>query len=250
MRRSWPPGAPGPRRSWPGGACCCIPPRRSWPRRRNRRRSSGSSCGPAAGAGCPRATSGVSATACGDCANAGGRGPSAGGRWSSGGRLGGARGARRHVASAPRDLPGRVVRAARAAGPGGLTGPQPPRGSRRLLEQQCRERRPRRAQQEPRRQPERQQRFSCGEHAPPPEPARPRPRRERTGASRAGHDESAPLKESGGVTAGARPGPRGRRAPVAVFRAAAFLDGFRSFAFSVGSHNPRLALTRPLHSGG
>ena len=42
------------------------------------------------------------------------------------GRLGGARGARRHVAVAPCDLPGRVVRAARTAGPGGLTGPRPP----------------------------------------------------------------------------------------------------------------------------
>ena len=41
----------------------------------------------------------------------------------AGSRLGGARGARRHVAGAPRDLPGRVVRAARTTNPGGLTGP-------------------------------------------------------------------------------------------------------------------------------
>ena len=72
-----------------------------------------------------------------------------------------------------------------------------------------------------------------------PEPARSRPRRASVGASRAGHDESAPLKESGGVTAGARPGPRGRRAPAAVFSRGGLPDGFRSFAFSVGSHNLR-----------
>ena len=58
-----------------------------------------------------------------------------------------------------------------------------------------------------RRQSERQQRFSRVEHAPPPEPPRSRPRRARTGASRAGHDEPAPPEEGGGVTAGARPGP-------------------------------------------
>ncbi len=84
----------------------------------------------------------------------------------AGSRLGGARGARRHVAAAPRDLPGRVVR----AGPGGLTGPRPSCGSRRLLEQQRREPPAWRAPQ------------SLG-------PSRSRPRRARVGASRAGHDE-------------------------------------------------------------
>ena len=133
-------------------------------------------------------------------------------------RLGGACGARRHVAAAPRDLPGRVVRAARAAGPWGLTGPRPPCVARRLLEQQCREPPVWRAQQEHRRQPERQHRFSRFEHALEPELPRSRPRRARVGASRADHDEPAPPEESGGVTAGARPGPRGRRAPAVVCR--------------------------------
>ena len=132
-------------------------------------------------------------------------------------RLGGARGACRHVAAAPRDLPGRVVRTARAAGPGGLTGPRPSCDSRRLLEQQCREPPAWRAQQEHRRQPEQQPGFSRFEYAPQPESPRSRPRRASTGASRAGHDEPAPLVESGGVTAGVRPGPRGRRAPAARF---------------------------------
>ena len=142
----------------------------------------------------------------------------------AGSRLGGARGARRYVAAAPRDLPGRVVRTSRAAGPGGLTGPRPSCGSRRLLEQQCREPPAWRAQQEHHRQPEQQPGFSRFEHAPEPEPARSRPRRARVGASRAGHDEPAPSDESGGVTAGARPGPRGRRVPAAVsWSAAGFL---------------------------
>ena len=137
------------------------------------------------------------------------------------------------------DLPGRVVRAARAAGPGGLTGPLPSCGSRRLLEQQCREPPAWRAQQEHRRQPEQQPGFSRFEHAPEPEPARSRPRRASVGASRAGHDEPAPLVESGGVTAGARPGPRGRRAPAAVFCGGGPSDGLWLLRFFQPSHNPR-----------
>ena len=137
------------------------------------------------------------------------------------------------MAFAPCDHPGRVVRAARAAGPGGLTGRRPSCGSRRLLEQQCREPPAWRAQQEHRRQPEQQPGFSRFEHAPEPEPARSRPRRASVGASRAGHDEPAPLVESGGVTAGARPGPRGRRAPAARFCALRpFLTAPVTFAFS------------------
>ena len=66
-----------------------------------------------------------------------------------------------------------------------------------------------------------------------PEPARSRPRRASVGASRAGHDEPAPLVERGGVTAGAVLGPRGRRASGRPFlRAAALLTASGSFAFS------------------
>ena len=135
---------------------------------------------------------------------------------SSGFPLGGACGARRHVAAVPRDLPGRVVRPARTTGPGGLTGPRPPCVARLFLEQQREEPASRRAQRQPRRQSERQQRSSRVEHAPPPEPSRSRPWRGRTGASRAGHDEQGPPDKRRGVTAGARPGPQRRLAPAVV----------------------------------
>ena len=118
-----------------------------------------------------------------------------------------ARGARRHVAAAPLDLPGRVVRAVRAAGPGGLTGPLSACGPWRFLEQQPAEPAVGQSQQERCREPERQQRFSRGEHAPRREPAGSWPRRARTGASRTGHDEPGPSVFRGGSTAGARPGP-------------------------------------------
>ena len=77
-------GAAARRRSWRGDGCRCIRRRRMWRRRRPRGRSSGSSCGPAAGGICPRRTCGASATACGVSAPAGGRAPSRGGKWSSG----------------------------------------------------------------------------------------------------------------------------------------------------------------------
>ena len=81
-----------------------------------------------------------------------------------------------------------------------------------------------------------------------PEPARSRPRRASVGASRAGHDEPAPLVERGGVTAGAVLGPRGRRASGRPFlRAAAFLTGSGFFAFprQVEVCAPRRPTRRP-----
>ena len=87
-------------------------------------------------------------------------------------RLGGARGACRHVAAAPCDLPGWVVRTARTAGPGGLTGPLSPCVAGRFLEQQSGEPAFGESQQQRCRRAQRQQRLSCVEHAPLPEPAR------------------------------------------------------------------------------
>ena len=72
-----------------------------------------------------------------------------------------ARGARRRVAAAPLDLPGRVVRAVRPAGPGGLTGPQSACVAWRFLEQRPEEPPFGESQQERCREPERQHRFSA-----------------------------------------------------------------------------------------
>ena len=73
-----------------------------WPRSRSRPSSSAACCCRAAGDGCRKRTSGGSATG---CATAGAPGR-AGGGGAARHRVGGARGARRHAAAAPRDLPG------------------------------------------------------------------------------------------------------------------------------------------------
>ena len=74
--------------------------------------------------------------------------------------------------------------------PGSLAGPlSSSRSPGRFVEQQTEERALRQPQQERHREPEQQQRFSYFQHAFMPEPARLRMRREREGASRAGHDE-------------------------------------------------------------
>ena len=86
----------------------------------------------------------------------------------------------------------------------------------RFLEQQPEEPPLGESQQERCGEPEHEQRFSRGEHAPRPEPAGSWPRRARAGASRAAHDEPGPPVLRGGSTAGARPGPPegdGRRLP-------------------------------------
>ena len=76
--------------------------------------------------------------------------------------------------------------------PGGLTGPVSSCVAWRFVEQQSAAPPFGQPQQEHRRKPEQQHRFSRVEHAPTPEPGRPRPPRARAGASRAGHDERAP----------------------------------------------------------
>ena len=161
-------------------------------------------------------TSGASGTGCGVCATAAARVRWHGPTWSSASPRG----------WRMRRTPTRGGCAARssgaggshrsAAGPGGLTGP-----CRRVLRGGSWNDNPRNsgrptANRKRRRQSEQQHRFPCGEHAPTPEPGRSRPRRARPGASRAGHDGPAPPECAGGVTAGARPGPRGdgRRPPV------------------------------------
>ena len=76
-----------------------------WPRSRRRPSSSAACCCRAVGDGCRKRTSGGSATGCAGCATAGAPGR-AGGGGAARHRVGGARGARRHAAAAPRDLPG------------------------------------------------------------------------------------------------------------------------------------------------
>ena len=171
-----------------------------------------------------RAEAFLSATACAGCATAGGPAACRGRRWSSASPRG----------WRTRRTPRRGGCAARSSGAGGShradgrpRGPDRPRSAcvaRRFVEQQSGEPALGESQQERCRRAQRQQRLSCFEHAPLPEPARPRPRRARVGASRAGHDESAPPDLRGGVTPGARPGPPGggdgRRSPVARGRPA------------------------------
>ena len=107
---------------------------------------SASSFIPEVAAGCRTTTCGASVTGCGvarPMARRNGRarrhrGP----HW----RLDRARGQRRYVAPAPRDLPGRLVRS--GPQPGGLDGPLSPCRSRRFLEQQSEEPPRRRPQQE------------------------------------------------------------------------------------------------------
>ena len=131
-----------------------------------------------------------------------------------GSRLGGARGARRHVAAAPRDLPGRVVRAVRAIGPGGLTGRRVVRGG--SWNNNADNLRPGARNRNRAGNRNDNNGFRVASTLPEPELPRSRPRRARAGASRAGHDEPASPVLRGGTAAApvlARRGA-GRRPPL------------------------------------